>query len=152
MNLSEPYTLRSVRFLDLLTFDGWRVKLYGIAYQAERPRQALVDGAVAAVQEKLPRPAVTADRYGVGFAGAHQGRGGNFVFLDWWATENDMHHRAWRSSEDEPGRLRPTRPDELTACTSDLAVIAHERDAWVRHVLNGQDLDAYLDDRLDDDV
>jgi hypothetical protein len=83
MYLSEPYTLRSVRFLDLLTFDGWRVKLYGIAYRAERPGQALVDAAVAAARERLPRPAVTDDRYGIGFVGAHQGRGGNFVFVDW---------------------------------------------------------------------
>jgi hypothetical protein len=155
IRLSERYTLRSVRFLDLLTFDGWRLKLYGIAYRAERPEQAIVDAAVAAVRERLPRPAVTGDRYGVGFVGAHQGRGGSFVFADWWATENDLHHRAWRSSQDEPSRLRPTGPDDFIACTSDLAVIGHERTAWVRHVLarpQGPDVDAYLEDRLDDDV
>ena len=60
MSLAEPYATRSVRCLDLLTFDGWRLKLYGIAYRGERPVQALVDAAVAAAQERLPRPAVTA--------------------------------------------------------------------------------------------
>jgi hypothetical protein len=156
IHLSEPYTLRSVRFLDLITFDDWRLKLYGIAYQAERPEQAVVEAAIAAAQERLPRPAITDDRYGVGFLAAHQGRrGATFTFVDWWAGENDLYQHAWHGSADAPGRLRPSGPDDFMACTSDLAVIAHERSAWVRHVLarpEGPDLDAYLADRLDDDV
>jgi hypothetical protein len=155
MSLAEPYATRSVRCLDLLTFDGWRLKLYGIAYRGERPVQSLVDAAVAAAQERLPRPAVTNDRYGVGFVGAHDGRGANFVFVDWWADEDELHHYAWLSSNEEPGRLRATGPDDLTACAWDLAVIGHERAAWVRHVLArapAPDLDAYLADRLHADV
>jgi hypothetical protein len=155
VHLAEPYATRSVRFLDLLDFDGWRLKLYGITYRGERPRQALVDAAVAAARERLPRPAVTGNRYGVGFVGAHDGRGGNFVFVDWWADEDELHHHTWRSSTDEPGWLRATGPDDLAACAWDLAVIGHERAAWLRHVLtraDGPDLDAYMADRLDGEV
>lgn len=155
VRLAEPYATRSVRFLDLLAFDGWRLKLYGIAYRAERPEQALVDAAVAAARRALPRPAVSDDRYGVGFVGAHDGRGGNFVFVDWWAEEDELHHHTWRSRNEQPGSLRPTGPDDLAACAWDLAVIGHERTAWVRHVLaraDGPDVDAYLDDRLDAEV
>jgi hypothetical protein len=155
MRLAEPYATRSVRCLDLLTFDGWRLKLYGIAYRGERPVEALVEAAVAAAQERLPRPAVTDDRYGLGFIGAHEGRGGNFVFVDWWAEEDELHHHTWRSSPEEPGRLLATGPNDLTACAWDLAVIGHERAAWVGHVLaraEGPHLDAYLGDRLDGKV
>jgi hypothetical protein len=152
ISLAEPYATRSVRCLDLLMFDGWRLKLYGIAYRGERPAQALVDAAIAAAHERLPRPAVSHDRYGVGFVGAHDGRGANFVFVDWWATEDELHHHTWLSRKEEPAGLRPTGPDDLTACAWDLAVIGHERTAWVRHVLArapGPDLDAYLGDRLE---
>jgi hypothetical protein len=153
MRLAEAYATRPVRFLDLLAFDGWRLKLYGIAYRGERPVEALVDAAVAAAQERLPRPAVTDDRYGVGFVCAHDGRGANFVFVDWWADENELHHHTWLSSKDDPGTLQPTDPPEdFIACAWDLAVICHEREAWVRHVLareGGPDLDAYLADQLD---
>lgn len=155
MNLAEPYATRSVRCLGLLAFDGWRLKLYGIAYRGEHPVQSLVDAAVAAAQERLPRPAVTNGRYGVGFVGAHDGRGANFVFVDWWADEDELHQYAWLSSKEEPGRLRATGPDDLTACAWDLAVIGHERAAWLRHVLArapAPDLDAYLADRLHADV
>jgi hypothetical protein len=103
----------------------------------------------------LPRPAVTDDRYGVGFVGAHDGRSGNFVFVDWWAAEDELHHHTWFSSNEEPDKLRATGPDDFTACAWDLAVIGHERAAWVRHVLaraEGPDLDAYLGDQLDGDV
>jgi hypothetical protein len=135
--------------------DGWRLKLYGIAYRSDRPVQALVDAAVAAAQERLPRPAVSDDRYGVGFVGAHDGRGANFVFVDWWANEDELHHHAWLSSKEEPGRLRAIGPDDFTACAWDLAVLGHERAAWVRHVLaraQGPDLDAYLADRLSAEI
>jgi hypothetical protein len=155
IKLAEPYGPRSVRSLDLLTVDGWRLKLYGITYRGERPVQGLVDAAVAAAQKRLPRPAVTTDRYGVGFVGAHDGRGANFVFVDWWANEDELHHHTWLSSKDEPGTLRATGPDDFTACSWDLAVIGHERAAWVHHVLaraQGPDLDAYLADRLHGEV
>jgi hypothetical protein len=46
-----------------------------------------------------------------------------------------MHHHTWLSPKDEPGALGATGPEQLTACTWDLAVITHERAAWVRHVL-----------------
>jgi hypothetical protein len=155
IRLAEPYAARSVRCLNLLGFDGWRLKLYGITYGGKRPVQALVDAAVVAAEERLPRPAVTHDRYGVGFVAAHDGRGANFVFVDWWANEDELHHLTWLSSKEDPGRLRATGPDDFTACAWDLAVIGHERAAWVRHVLArpaGPDLDAYLHDRLDGDI
>lgn len=151
INLAEPYAPRSVRCLDVLELDGWRLKLYGITYRGERPAQPLVDAAVAVAQKRLPRPAVDSDRYGVGFVGAHDGRGANFVFVDWWANEDELHHHAWLSSKNEPGELRPVGPDDFTACAWDLAVIGHERSAWIRHILAraaGPDLDAYLADQL----
>jgi hypothetical protein len=155
ITLREPYASRSVRALDLLDLGGWRVKLYGITYRGERPVQALVHAAAAAAQERLPRPAVTGDRYGVGFVGAHDGRGANFVFVDWWANEDELHHLTWVSSKEEPGRLQPTGPDDFTACAWDLALIGHERASWVRHVLSrtqGPDVEAYLADRLNSEV
>ena len=75
--------------------------------------------------------------------------------MDWWENEDELHHHTWFTSHDEPGTLRATAPDDFTACAWDLAVIGHERAAWVRHVLargEGPDLDAYLSDRLDGEV
>jgi hypothetical protein len=45
MSLATPYATRLVRYLDLLTLDGWRLKLYGITYRGER-RELRVCGLV----------------------------------------------------------------------------------------------------------
>jgi prepilin-type processing-associated H-X9-DG protein len=132
------------------SLDGWRIKVYGIAYGRPEPRPELVDAGRAVARERLPRPAVTETRYGVGFLGIHDGRGANFVFVDWWERENELHHHVYFSSPDKPAELRPPADGDPVACTWDLSVVARERDAWVRHVLasvNGPDLDAYLADQ-----
>ncbi len=119
--------------------EGWRLKLYGISYGLQRPRQELVDAALAAAARRLPQPPLSKSRYGVGFLGIHDGRGGNFVFVDWWEQENELHHHVFFSSAEEPGQLRTAVEADPIACAWDLVVIAHEREAWVRHVLANAD-------------
>jgi hypothetical protein len=151
MRLAEPYATRPVRCLEVAEFDGWRVKVYGIAYAGDVPEQALVDAALDIARSRLPSPANTHNRYGVGFLGVHQGRDSNFVFLDWWQEENELHHHVWFSSQREPTDLREEQPQDPMACAWDVGVLAHERTAWVSHVLanpSGPDLDAYLSDQL----
>jgi hypothetical protein len=72
------------------------------------------------------------------------------VFVDWWEQENELHHHVFFSSSEEPGALRAGTAADPIACAWDLAVVAHERSAWVRHVLAADlpDVDAYLADRL----
>lgn len=147
-----PYSPRPIRFLELWEWQGWRLKVYGGAYGCAVPRPALVEAAKRAATEVLPRPAEADDRYGVGFACAHEGRGACFAFVDWWADENELHHKMLTAPEDAPAALRPAGPDALMGCVWDLAVMAFERDAWLRAVLanpHGPDLDAYLAVRLD---
>ena len=145
--MHEPYAPRAVRCLDVWATDGWRLKVYGIAYRGETPRPELIEAAKLQAASSLPRPATGGGRYGVGFLGIHDGFEANLVFVDWWADENELHHKVFLSPSSLPRRLRPTRPLELTACVWDLAVIGFERDAWVKAVLrqpSGTNLDRYL--------
>lgn len=145
--LAEPYATRAVVSLPLWRVDGWRVKTYGIAYRGNTPRPALVDAARAVAADALPRPATAQGRYGVGFLGVRDRRDACFVYLDWWADENELHHHTFLAPSDEPGALAPCTGTGFTACVWDLALICHERQAWVDTVLDnpaGPDLDAYL--------
>jgi hypothetical protein len=151
MRLAEPYGTRPVRCLEVAELDGWRIKVYGIAYSGGVPQPALVAAALDIARPRLPTPATTDTRYGVGFLGVHQGRDSNFVFLDWWAEENELHHHVWFSSQAEPTALRAEQPQDPVACAWDIGVLAHERTAWVANVLAnpaGPDLDAYVNDQL----
>ncbi len=152
IELEEPYRPRRVRPLDLWDPAGWRIKVYTITYEGERVAEELVEAARVQARHVLPEPAVTEDRHGVGFLGVHEGRGSNLVFLDWWVNQNEVVHHAWTSEVLEPDELVPTESGEPIACAWDLRVIAHERTAWVEHVLaggDGPDLDRYLTDTLD---
>jgi hypothetical protein len=151
IELAEPYIPRPVAALGIWQHGDWLMKTYTIAYRRKSARAELVKAAEAVAADALPTPAITATRYGVGFLGIHDGRGAGLVFVDWWEQENDLHHRVFLSSDTNRGTLRPAEPTELVACVWDLSVIAHEREAWLRHVFAAgiPDLDAYLEDQLD---
>jgi hypothetical protein len=158
MQLLEPYAKRPVRPLGLFEHDGWRLKVYGIRYGAELPDADLVEAAQRLAAERLPDPAGdgTEERYGVGFLGVHEGRGSDFVFLDWWQNENELHHHTWVAPKGRPIAFEYVTPTGLSACVSacvwDLSVICFERQAWLEDVLAnpaGPDVEAYLGRTLD---
>jgi hypothetical protein len=155
VELHEPYASRPVRPLPDFEHAGWRAKVYGIAYDRAAPRPELVDAACRVAREALPAPAVTEGRYGLAFIGVHDGRGHCFVFVDWWADENELHHHVFVSAAAAPAQLEERTATGLAACVWDLAVISHERDVWVETMLanpSGPDPDAYFDRRLNADI
>jgi hypothetical protein len=151
----EPYTERPIRFLELCQHAGWRLKVYGIASGRQRPRPELIEAARVVAKERMASVAESMRHYSVGFLGIHDGRTANFVFVDWWADENELHHHVYVSPTDDPTRFTYTTPTGLVACVWDLRVMAFERQAWLETVLKpsgGPDFDAYLQRRLEEDV
>ena len=155
MLLSGDYRTRPVSFLELWEIGDWKLKAYGITYAGALLEQNLVDASRQITIERLKVSASGTNHYGVGFVGIHQAKTGNFVFVDWWANENELHHHVYVSSSAEPAKLEYGTPNGPSACTWDLFLIGHERDAWVKHVLKhseAPDLEGYLMERLYADV
>jgi hypothetical protein len=155
IELREPYERRPIRFLEEWRCEGWRLKVYGIAYRREGPRAELIEAAKRLAREKLPRPADGEGRYGVGFLGVHDGRGADFVFVSWWADENELHHHVWAGPSGEPQGLKYMDETGPVACVWDLRVVGFERDAWVAEVLAnraGPDVEGYMKRRLNEDA
>jgi len=155
MQMKQAYRPRPVRCLDVWAVDGWRLKLYGIAYDRARPRPELLAAARKIARARLPQPAVGDGRYGVGFVGAHDGRDACVAYVDWWANEDELHHHLYLAPADSPGELAPAGPSDFTACAWDLAVLGFERDAWLATVLQnpgGPDLERYLQTQLSGDM
>ncbi len=103
--LQEIYKKRPIRFLELWEQSGWRLKIYSIAYQGEYPRAHLIEKAKELASERLPLLAGTEGCYGVGFLGVHDGRGADFVFIDWWIEENELHHHVYVASHSQPDQF-----------------------------------------------
>ena len=114
----EPYQTRPIRFLELYEAEGWRLKLYGICSDAPLPRPGLIATMKRLALNRLPYPADGGDRYGVGFAGVHQGRGATYVFADWWAEENEIRHFNFHAppGEDHEFELCQCAHESTRAC------------------------------------
>jgi hypothetical protein len=154
IKLQEPYQPRPIRFLELWQEAEWRLKVYGIAYQRPLPRPELLEAAKRVARPRL-LSANGQRHYGVGFLGVHDGRGANFVFVDYWADENELHHHVYVSPADDPVALDYVTPTGLVACVWDLRVLGFERQAWVDTVLAnpaGPDVEQYLLRRLNEDA
>ena len=124
MTTIEPgtYEKRPVRYLGLLRVGEWRLKEYGISHAGERPESELVAAAQNVAAQRLSANANPTNHYGVGFLGIHEGKTGNFVFVDWWADENELHHHLFVSPSDRPADLEYKTPTGLSACVWDLVV------------------------------
>ena len=149
---------RRVRCLEPLEIDGWRLKLYGMSLQPEPAPSPLLDQARERIRATLPRPAVTDERFGVGFATLHTGTSGTYLLLDWWVAGGILQHHLFGAPHGDPRgseRLEYGWPRGAACCVWEMAVLWFERNAWCRHVLahpESPDLDAYLDDRLEGSV
>lgn len=110
------------------------MKLYGLALPGHEPRTALVDATSAAVAAVLPHPALTQNRYGTGFAIAHDATGACFALIYWWQSSNELHQRQLVAPADDPGTLSPI-VHAAAGCVWELGIIDFERRAWMEHVL-----------------
>ena len=106
IQITSPYKKRPIRYLGLAQHNGWRIKLYGIRYQgngkAEFPDAVQVELGKERVLEELPKTAVTADQYGVGFLIIHQGQQRTWYLLDWWWGEDILKQKLFSSPLNAP--------------------------------------------------
>lgn len=144
-----PYQPRPVQFLEIWRYGSWRIKLYGIAYDRPSPEPFLIDKAKSIAGHLLP---AARDHYGVGFMGVHQGKTGHFIFVDWWARENELNHHVFISDPASPMDFSNQTASGVMACVWDLAVISHERNAWVETVMkqdSNDNFESYLARQLE---
>lgn len=152
--LEARYEPRPIRFIRREDIDGWRLKLYGIALAGNEPREELVAATRDLAAAILPRPAVSDDRYGVGFATAHDAATFCIALVYWWQSANELHQRIYVSPRDDPTALTQVA-DQPAGCVWELAVVDFERRAWLEDVLvnpSGPDVDLYLERELNTEV
>lgn len=163
------YETRRVTFHGLRRVDDWAVKVYAIdAHGSIRPGDvlpaalarlpAMLPDAVAggraplACPDGAPEGASGADVHGEAFAIVHAGEDAVWLLVFWWTDRCLLHRRMAGAPLRQPEDFTLPVPDTLIACTWELAVVQHERDAWVRNVQargGRASLEAYRNDVLD---
>jgi hypothetical protein len=139
--LADAHHARAVRPLGTHEIAGHLVKAYGI----EAPGREVGDGGAALpIAEAHLATAGLRGSLGVAVLLVHAGGDGDYVLVHTW-IEGDMSDLAvFVGPVGEPEGLRPGRQG-LAPCVWEAAVFAYERDAWVRHVLDG---DGEIGERL----
>ncbi len=135
MHNFDPYVARPIKFIDQVSSEGWRIKIYGISAKSLPLPKDVVSEGIKNVLSYLPQPALTEQRYGVGFLIIHHGTMRNWYLLDWWEKEDIIHQKLFSSPLDKPSSIS-TEPDKsLIACVHELRVINFESEAWIKTVL-----------------
>jgi hypothetical protein len=141
------YKKRKVHFINQASHNDWRIKIYGISVSGKPLVEELVSNAVSHLLPKLPETAITDQRYGVGFLIIHQGTMRNWFLLDWWETEDIMHHLLFSSPLEESDAITAEPDTSLIACVHELRVINFESEAWIKTMLSNDknsDIKAYM--------
>ena len=141
----DPYVVRPVEFIDQVESEGWRLKVYAISATSLPLPNEIVSAGLEDVLSHLPQPAVTKNRYGVGFLVIHQGAMRNWYLLDWWEQEDIIHHKLFSSPLDNPRAISAEPDKSLVACVHELRVINFESEAWIKTVLCETDKSSFED-------
>lgn len=139
--LADTHHARTVRPLGTREIAGHLVKVYGI----EAPGRQVEDaGAGPAIAEAHLAGARLRGSLGAAVLLVHAGGDGDYVLVHTWIEGHMSDLAVFVGPAGEPEGLRPGRQG-LAPCVWEAAVFAYERDAWVRHVLDG---DGEIGDRL----
>lgn len=164
------YATRRASFAGLDEIDDWSVKIYTIdAHRSVRPEEVLAR-ARERIPAKLPdavpggrasSPGVTDGLEGASgayvhseaFAIVHAGEDAVWLLVFWWTDRCLLHRRMAGAPLERPHDFTLPVPETLVACSWELAVVHHERDAWVRNVQGrgaDADLAGYRSDVMDE--
>lgn len=148
----EPYVPRHIAHIDTWRNAGYAVKIYGIHHDLYLAGPILSDAVVASVRTAvyavLDEHSTDARGHGLGFCIVHVGQEAVWLLVDWWISGGIVCQRMLSAPLTQPDIFTPVSAPAL-ACVWELVVTAHERNAWVRHMLTAKpDARAYLDDTL----
>jgi hypothetical protein len=132
----------------VISVNGWRIKFYEVTLDGAPIDDAVLDAVAQILVTELP--ASTTSDVQVGFCVVHRGAESVWILADLWAGDIISQHTFF-APLDDPSAFERVPAGGPTACVFELTVHAHERGAFVRHVLNpaeGPRLDDYLADTL----
>ncbi len=149
---SYRYKLRTIAFGGVHMIGRWRVKLTTVTVRGLAAHFTdEIEAAWACARPILEAVPDRGSDAGVAFMTVHVGMAGVWLLLDWWDDADLLRHRHFQASIDDPTRFRDVGAEHFGPCVWELAVQAHERQAWLKHVLcnpAGPSIEGYLADGL----
>lgn len=125
------YKERAIKYMGHRVEDGRLVKEYAIAASGPEPSGSVMEAGRESVASSLAAHAPAA---APAFSVIHEGEDACYYLAYWWAEGCILHGHARTAPLDAPNKSAPLWAHAM-ACTWELVPVAHESQAWVRHVL-----------------
>jgi hypothetical protein len=155
MKIKSVYTTRSIGFVEVHQHKDWQVKVYRIAIKKEYVLQDHIQKAIENLDNWLSNSKIyDLDTYKIATLIIHEGKEGCFAIINWWIDENMLQNFVYLMKKGEPD-FKLFSGNGIITCVWELAVLWHERNAWVKHVLmqnENPDYQGYLKDQLNIDL
>jgi hypothetical protein len=149
----QTYKPRKIEFNQLLKIDDWSIKIYTITLNSDFESKQILESAL----KEIPNWITSAQNsilktHKNAFLILHEGREGVWILMNWWTDGEMLETKVYFGDYDSPNKVKETiyKPKSLI-CTWELAVIIHERKAWMEHVLlnsNSPKFEDYKNDVL----
>ena len=150
------YKPRPVKFLEVLEYNGWHVKVYSISAKKQIVDTSIIENAKKHLSSWLSNNLDYQHRnYKIATLILHEGSYGIYAIINWWSDEDMLQLYVYFADYDNPKKFTLFSDKGMVTCVWEMAVLWHERNAWVKHVLQkstSPEIDKYLNEQMNEDV
>lgn len=151
----KPYKSRPIRFMELYVINEWIIKIYSISSKNELvPNDDLKHAKAKLLKWLSKHKEVPFDSYKCATLLLHEFEGGVYAVINWWIDENMLQHFVYLKAHNDH-EFKLYSDNGIVTCVWELAVLWHERNAWVSHILKknqNPDWEGYYKDVLNENV
>jgi hypothetical protein len=131
----KKFKSRPIRFIKLYSEKDWHIKIYSISDTKEFVHEAYINNALPNLPEWLALSNYTNyQNYKVATLIFHECKEGCFAILNWWVDDNMLQHYVY-VCPDINSEYTVFSSNGIVTCVWELQVLWHERNAWIKHVL-----------------
>lgn len=150
----QAYKERPIRLTEVFKHKEWQIKLYSISIHNERVAEKNITLAKSRLDEWLENSKrYDLEIYQIATLILHEGKEGCFAIICWWIDENMLQLFVYLKPEGSEDFVLFSDKG-MVSCVWEMAVLWHERNAWVKHILQSThpDFEAYLKDHINVNV
>jgi hypothetical protein len=149
----KAYETRPIRFVEILSHDNWKIKVYSISYKSEFASAAYIENGKRNLSSWLKKIELTDyQSHNIATLIIHECKEGCFAILNWWIDDNMLQHYVYLANNINSEFLEFSSKNGISTCVWELSILWFERNAWIQHVLREEpDFIAYLNTHLTQD-
>ncbi len=150
------YKTRKICFKELVTINGWRIKIYTISQVGEFKHPVFYQNVINELPDWLKLKNsfdFTTDK--IAFLILHSGTEGIFSIINWWVGKNMLNTNIFITTPEKPNEFTKISGDGLAPCIWELEIINHERISWTNNILkqlSSPNYEKYLNDIINKEL